>query len=200
MRRACAASLSRDPHGAGEMDPGSAAHHFALRSIRGTQTRGPGVIPAFFHGTSVIVREGGRSSIPRLLDLSVAAAITGCPRSRAGRLKEALHAHDFSLRSGIDRLSAAADPGAQHASGLASRDAGESAFGDSRTRHSHREAMPALFRRDGLWRCDPAAVRHYGGSRFVLVAMEHSRAADTGTSTGATELSCRGAIRSCAVC
>src|SRR3982074_3931371 len=31
------------------MDPGSAAHRFALRSIRGTQTnKRPGVIPAFF--------------------------------------------------------------------------------------------------------------------------------------------------------
>jgi hypothetical protein len=48
--------------------------------------------------------------------------------------------------------------------------------------------------------CDPAAVRHYGRSGFVLVAMEHSRAADTGTSTGATKLSCRGAIRRSAVC
>src|SRR5580692_12310690 len=56
----------------------------------------------------------------------------------------ACHAHDFSLRPGIGRPSAAACPGARRAAGLASRDAGESAFGHSRTGHSHREAMPAL--------------------------------------------------------
>src|SRR5438477_4474342 len=37
MRRVCAASQSRDPRFE-NVDPESAAHHFVLRSIRGTQT------------------------------------------------------------------------------------------------------------------------------------------------------------------
>jgi hypothetical protein len=48
------------------MDPGSAAHRFALRSIRGTQvSERPGAIPAFFVSrcatqfTDVIIRESG---------------------------------------------------------------------------------------------------------------------------------------------
>jgi hypothetical protein len=62
------------------MDPGSASAppqrvedarkraDGAARHPGNANKRRPGVIPAFFHDTSVIVREGGRSSIPRLLD------------------------------------------------------------------------------------------------------------------------------------
>ena len=54
---------------------------------------------------------------------------------------------------------AAAGARAQRAARLAARDAGESAFGNPRPRHPHRQAMPALCRRDGLWRDDPASLR-----------------------------------------
>jgi len=43
------------------MDPGSAAHRFALRSIRGTKNQRPGTIPAFFF--SVIASEAKQSSV-----------------------------------------------------------------------------------------------------------------------------------------
>jgi hypothetical protein len=41
---------------------------FALQPGHDEKQQRPGAIPAFFHYTSVIVREGGRCSIRRLLD------------------------------------------------------------------------------------------------------------------------------------
>ena len=64
---------------------------------------------------------------------------------------------------------------------------------DPRPRHPHRQAMPALRRRHGLWRHDPAALRRHRRPRRVLVGLECSGAGDPGPSARAAELSCAGA-------
>src|SRR5882672_12097795 len=71
MRHTCAASQSRDPPFVRD-GPRISSAPFALRSVGERKHQRPGAIPAFFvscHST-VIVREGGRSSTLRLLDFS----------------------------------------------------------------------------------------------------------------------------------
>jgi hypothetical protein len=69
------------------MDPGSAAHRFALRSIRGMQTnRRPGVIPAFF-----LFRHCERSETIQLIAATKKAGLLrrGAPRKKLGLGKAA---------------------------------------------------------------------------------------------------------------
>ena len=95
------------------------------------------------------------------------------------------HAHDFPLRSGIVGSSAAAGSGTRRFARLAEGDAGESAFGHPRPGNPHGEAMPALRRRNGARRHDPAALRCHGRARILLLGMGHSGAGDVGASARA---------------
>ena len=60
--------------------------------------------------------------------------------------------------------------------------------------------MPALCRRDGVWRDDPASLRRRRRARLVLVGLGHSGAGDIWTSTRSPELSCRGPVPRRALC